>query len=181
VVRRCDQVREQVLARVREIVALEPDLVLIGASGHMIVNPEPIFRELSLATLQQVTAICKQAGVISQLHCCGPEYDLVRIAAEESDLDSINPLEPPPMGDCDLARVKREYGSKISLMGNLHTTDVMLRGTPADVARASREAIDAAGDGGGFILSTGDQCGRDTPDENILAMIDVARTYGRYA
>ena len=180
VVRRCDQVREQVLQRVREIVTLEPDLVLIGASGHMIVNPEPIFRELSLATLQQVTAICKQAGVISQLHCCGPEYDLVRIAAEESDLDSINPLEIAPMGDCDLARVKREFGSKISLMGNLHTTDVMLRGTPADVALESRAAIDAAAEGGGFILSTGDQCGRDTPDENLFAMLEVARTYGRY-
>ena len=34
--------------------------------------------------------------------------------------------------------------------------------------------------GGGSILSTGDQCGRDTPDENILAMVDVAGDYGRY-
>jgi len=30
------------------------------------------------------------------------------------------------------------------------------------------------------ILSTGDQCGRDTPDENLAAMIETARTYGRY-
>jgi len=34
--------------------------------------------------------------------------------------------------------------------------------------------------GGGSILSTGDQCGRDTPDENIPAMVDVAGDYGRY-
>ncbi len=37
---------------------------------------------------------------------------------------------------------------------------------------------------GGFevcsFLSTGDQCGRDTPDENIRAMIETARTYGTY-
>ncbi len=46
--------------------------------------------------------------------------------------------------------------------------------------RASKQAIDDAAEGGGFILSTGDQCGRDTPDENILAMIQTARTYGRY-
>ena len=37
------------------------------------------------------------------------------------------------------------------------------------------------GAGGGFILSTGDQCGRDTPDANILKLVEVARTYGRYA
>jgi len=146
----------------------------------MIFNPEPIFRKLSLRALQEITAACKQAGVISQIHCCGPEAALVRISAEESDLDNINPLEIAPMGDCDLAALKRRYGNMLSLMGNLHTTDVMLRGTPDDVARASRQAIDDAAAGGGFILSTGDQCGRDTPDENIRTMVEVARTYGRY-
>ena len=180
VVRQCREAGERIVNRTREIVALRPDLVLVGASGHMIVNPEPIFRELSLPTLQEITAVCKSGGVPSQLHCCGPEYDLVRIAAEETDLDSINPLEPPPMGDCDLARVKREFGRKLSLMGNLHTTDVMLRGSRADVVRAAKQAIDAAAEGGGFILSTGDQCGRDTPDENIAALIETARGYGQY-
>ena len=115
-----------------------------------------------------------------QIHCCGPEYALVKMAAEETDLSSINPLEPPPMGDCDLARIKKAFGKQLSLMGNLHTTDVMLRGSPKDVERVAKQSIDDAAEGGGFILSTGDQCGRDTPDENIFAMIEIARTYGRY-
>ena len=66
------------------------------------------------------------------------------------------------------------------MTGNLHTTEVMLRGRPEDVAAAARRAIDDAAAGGRFILSTGDQCGRDTPDENLRAMIETARTYGRY-
>jgi uroporphyrinogen decarboxylase len=37
-----------------------------------------------------------------------------------------------------------------------------------------------AAEEGGFILSTGDQCGRDTPDENMHAMIETAREYGIY-
>lgn len=48
------------------------------------------------------------------------------------------------------------------------------------IEKASRKAIDDAGEGGGFILSTGDQCGRDTPEENIFKMIEVARDYGKY-
>ncbi len=84
------------------------------------------------------------------------------------------------MGDCDLAEVKAKFGHKLALMGNLHTTDVMLRGTPEKVAEAAREAIDAAAAGGGFILSTGDQCGRDTPFENIHTMVRTAREYGGY-
>ena len=181
VLERCEREREQTLRRLRQYLKLMPDLILIGASGHMIANPEPIFRELSLPTLKDITALCKQAEVPSQVHCCGPEFDLVRIAAEETDLSSINPLEPPPMGDCDLGEVKRRFGSNLSLMGNLHTTEVMLRGTAETVREAARQAIDAAAEGGGFILSTGDQCGRDTPDENLYAMIEVCRTYGRYA
>ena len=180
VIERCEQQRERTVRRTRELVAHKPDAILIGMSGHMIWNPEPIFRVLSLPTLKDVTAICRAAGVVSQIHCCGPEYSLVKIAANESDLDNINPLEIPPMGDCDLARLKREFGTKIGLMGNLHTTEVMLKGTPDDVRRASRQAIDDAAEGGGFILSTGDQCGRDTPDENLRAMIETARTYGQY-
>jgi uroporphyrinogen decarboxylase len=44
----------------------------------------------------------------------------------------------------------------------------------------AREAIDAAASGGGFILSTGDQCPRDTPDANIRKLVEVAQTYGVY-
>jgi uroporphyrinogen decarboxylase len=180
VIKRCEAQGEACVRRAWEIVKLEVDFVLTGGSGMMINNPEPIFRILGLPTLKEVTRICKEAGVPSQIHCCGPEAALVRICAEETDLSSINPLEIPPMGDCDLALLKREYGSAISLMGNLHTTEVMLRGTPQVVVDAAKRAIDDAADGGGFILSTGDQCGRDTPDENLMALIDVARTYGRY-
>ncbi|MCL5271332.1 MAG: hypothetical protein M1457_12460, partial [bacterium] len=155
VIAECEAVHEAVVTRVRELVELAPDFILIGISGFMIWNPEPIFRRLALPTLQAVTRLCKDAGVPTQIHCCGPERKLVRIAAEESDLTSINPLEIPPMGDCDLAAIKKAYGSRLSLMGNLHTTDVMLRGTPDDVERAARRAIDDAAEGGGFILSTG--------------------------
>jgi len=180
VIKRCEALSEQYLRRCREVVKLKPDFVLTGGSGMMISNPEPIFRQLCLPTIQEVTRICKEAGVPSQIHCCGPEADLVRICAEETELSSINPLEIPPMGDCDLALLKREYGHKLSLMGNLHTTDVMLKGSVQTVIDAAKQAIDDAAAGGGFILSTGDQCGRDTPDENLRALIDTARTYGKY-
>jgi uroporphyrinogen decarboxylase len=35
--------------------------------------------------------------------------------------------------------------------------------------------------GGGYILSTGDQCGRDTPDENITRLVEVCEKYGQYS
>jgi hypothetical protein len=157
-----------------------PDFLLIGASGLWTLSTPGAFRELSLPTFQRITRMARQAGVPTMLHSCGKERELVRFCAEETDLDCANPLEPPPMGDCDLAEVKRAFGDRLALMGNLHTTDVMLRGTPEHVTEAAREAIEAAGAGGGFILSTGDQCGRDTPDANLRALVAAAERYGRY-
>lgn len=171
---------QQVTKQMEMILDERPDFVLLGGSGTLTLQSPTIARELSLPTIQNLTRMAREAGVPTMLHSCGKQRALVRWCAEETDLSCINPLEIPPMGDCDLAEVKQAHGHQLALMGNLHTTDVMLRGTPEDVAQAARAAIDAAGAGGGFILSTGDQCGRDTPDENIRALIEVARTYGRY-
>jgi len=156
----------------------KPDFLMLGASGLWTMQSPSIFRDLSLPTLKMATKKAKQAGIPSFLHSCGRQRDQVKVLVEETDLDVVNPLEPPPMGDCDLAEIKRLYGHRIALMGNLHTTDVMLRGTPELVAAESLRAIEAAGVNGGFVLSTGDQCGRDTPDDNIRAMVRAAREYG---
>ena len=159
---------------------VKPDFVLTGGSGLLIFNTPDILRDITLPALKQFTRICKEAGIPSQVHCCGPEMEVVEMSALETDLNSINPLEIRPMGDCDLATVKKQYGQKLGLMGNLHTTEVMLRGSVTDVRREALKAIRAAGENGGFILSTGDQCGRDTPDENIRELLRVAEEFGHY-
>jgi uroporphyrinogen decarboxylase len=171
---------QQVLAQMEMILDAKPDFVLLGGSGTLTMQSPRIARQLSLPTIQKLTRMAKEAGIPTMLHSCGKEKLLIKWCAEETDLNCINPLEVEPMGDSDLAEIKQLYGSRIALMGNLHTTRLMLMGTAADVEIAAREAIDAAASGGGFILSTGDQCPRDTPDANIRKLVEVAQTYGVY-
>lgn len=158
----------------------KPDFLFCGASGTLVWQSPKIFRELALPVLKRVTELAFDLGIPTHVHACGREHQLVKIAAEETRLTIIDPLEIPPMGDCDLAELKRLYGDKIILKGNLHTTDIMLNGSVDDVVRASRKCIDDAAKEGRFILSTGDQTPRDTPLENIHAVIETARTYGKY-
>ena len=154
--------------------------ILTGGSGSLTLQSPELFAKLTFPTVQKVAKMCRQASVISGVHSCGKERYVVELCATESDLDYINPLEIPPMGDCDLADCKENFGDKIALMGNIHTTDVMLNGSVTDVRRESLKAILAAGKGGGFVLSTGDQCGRDTPEENIFEMVRVCKEFGAY-
>lgn len=157
-----------------------PDHIMTGGSGMLTLQSPEIFRQMGLPTLQKVTRLAKQAGIPSMVHCCGYAREMVKMCAEETDLSAINPLEMPPMGDCDLKVVKEKYGDRLALMGNIPTTSVMLTGTVKEVEDAAIKAIDDAGKNGGFILSTGDQCGRDTPDENIFKLVEVCKKYGCY-
>jgi uroporphyrinogen decarboxylase len=168
--------------RFRQIIAMDvrPDFLCVGGSGTLVFQSLDIFRQLAFPAVKRGIELANVAGIPTHLHSCGPEKELVKIMAEETDLTVIDPLEIPPMGDCNLTVLKRLYGHKIVLKGNLHTTEVMLRGSVADVIAASKQSIDDAAAEGRFILSTGDQCGRDTPDENLRAMVETARTYGRY-
>lgn len=177
-----DRLVEYYLKRMDVLMAQEarPDFICTGGSGSLVFQSPAIFRELCLPIVQAVTRRAKEYRIPTHIHSCGPETALVKICAEETDLTVIDPLEVPPMGDCSLRELKELYGRKLILKGNLHTTNIMLRGSVQDVVDASKAAIDDASEGGRFILSTGDQCGRDTPDENIFAMIETARTYGMY-
>ena len=159
---------------------VKPDFLCVGGSGTMIYQSPEFVRKNSLPAVKRAIDLATAAGIPTHVHSCGPEKELVKILAEETSLTVIDPLEIPPMGDCNLAELKRLYGKKLTLKGNLHTTEVMLKGSVQDVVNASKKAIDDAAEGGRFILSTGDQCGRDTPFENLFAMIETARTYGRY-
>lgn len=166
-------------ARIRAM-PVPPDFVCVGGSGTLIWQSVPMFRRLALPAVKRAVELASAAGMPTHVHSCGPESRLVEILAQETSLTVIDPLEIPPMGDCDLAALKRRFGTRLTLKGNLHTTEIMLRGSADEVAAASRRAIDDAAAGGRFILSTGDQCGRDTPDENLRTMIAIAREYGRY-
>ena len=155
------------------------DEILTGGSGLLTWQSPKIIRDLSLDGLKQITKKCKENNMISHLHCCGFEKELVKMCAEETDLDVIEPLEPPPQGDCDLEELKKEYGNNLVLKGNLQTTNIMLADTKT-VEKAAIKCIEDAAEGGSFVLSTGDQCGRDTPHENIFKLVEVCEKYGRY-
>jgi len=105
---------------------------------------------------------------------------VVQLNYEHTDLDVMEPLEKPPGGDVDLAEVKRKYGHRLALKGNLLTSGNLVHGSPQDVEQEVIETLKAAAEGGGFILSSGDQVGGATPLDNLRAMIEAGWKYGEY-
>lgn len=59
--------------------------------------------------------------------------------------------------------------------GNVHTVETLIRGTPDDVRCEVNAIMDAFAGSPRLIVGTGDQVGGETPDENILTMIETVR------
>jgi uroporphyrinogen decarboxylase len=169
------------LARLRAALAVKPDEIMLGGSASSLsVSSLKNFKKYDLPFIQEAAGICKEAGVISHLHVCGKSRKIAELIAEETKVDVIEPLEEPPGGDVDIAEFNKRYGSRVCLKGNINTFEFMLNATPAQVEEKAKRLIDECAAGGGFVLSTGDQCGRDTPDANIFKLVEVAKTYGAY-
>ncbi len=108
------------------------------------------------------------------LHICRNSMpilaEMARTGAAVLELDS----------PVDLAEARRAVGEGIVLKGNIDAAAVIEKGKVADVEQAVRAAIDAAAAGGRFILSTGDSIPLAAPEENIAALVEYGRKYGRY-
>jgi uroporphyrinogen decarboxylase len=138
-----------------------------------------IYWRYNLPWLKAITQLTKEMGMISHQHTCGRSWRLIDLNYRETELDVMEPLEPLPGGDVDLAVAKQQFGDKFCLKGNINTFTTMLS-SPDEVHAVARKCLEDAAAGGGYILSTGDQCGRDTPDENLYKLVEVVEKYGYY-
>jgi uroporphyrinogen-III decarboxylase len=114
--------------------------------------PPRFFREYVVRYTGPMVDMVQKHGGYARVHCHG------RLAAVLPDLvqmhpAGLDPLEPPPQGDVQLADLRRDYGKDLVLFGNLEARD--LEYLPPDqfekvVAQALREGTQ--GEGRGFVL-----------------------------
>lgn len=150
-----------------------------GYSGPPIVSPA-LYRRWDKPVLQAVCGVCKKHNVPLHLHQHGHLLAVIDDIVD-SGVSIVCPLLLPPQGDVgDLAALKRRYGDKIALKGNVDPFATLLKGTPQDVEREVQHCLMAAAKGGGFILGTADSTIKGTPFENIQAFVEAGRKYGKY-
>jgi uroporphyrinogen decarboxylase len=145
----------------------------VGDAVASLTSPKH-YREFNHPYVVELIAGLKKAGARVKYHACGNTKALLPLFAElGADIINLDAL-------IDLAEAKHVLGDRVCLKGNIDPTTVFLQGTPETVQEAARQAIRAAAGGGGFILSPGCELPRDTPPENLAALVEAAKTYGRY-
>ncbi|NJN99233.1 MAG: hypothetical protein HC875_36640 [Anaerolineales bacterium] len=75
---------------------------------------------------------------------------------------------------------KQATRGKTTLIGTVDPSSVMTLGTSERVMEKARHDIDHLAPHGGFILSPGCTLPHTAPDDNVTALVEAARVYGRY-
>lgn len=78
----------------------------------------------------------------------------------------------------DIAEVKKALAGKSCFSGNLDPIEVLMRGTPQQVATETERIMKTCKPGGGYIFCTGEMNPRDVPVENMKALVQTARRLG---
>ncbi len=130
------------------------------------------YRQIALSPCKKLIERAHECGAIVHLH--NSEISTPYLLAEtELGADIIN-CGPA----ADLAEVRQSLDGKNCFSGNLDPIEVLMRGTPDEVAAETARIIDVGCSGGGYLFNTGEMNPRDTPEENMRAMIKSVRQYG---
>lgn len=92
------------------------------------------------------------------------------------NITALHPIENLAM---DIRQVKRRYGRRLCLIGNIDL-NILGAGTPEEVDTEVRALIRDIAPGGGYILSSGNSLAGYLIPENILAMRSAVQKYGHY-
>jgi MtaA/CmuA family methyltransferase len=144
------------------------ELIGVGDAAASLVGPR-YYERFVLPYEQKLVEGIHAMGARVRLHICGNTRKILagmgRAGADIVDLDYL----------AALADGRREMGPRQVLLGNVEPVGVLRNGTPEDVhdaiATCHREA------GANYIAGAGCEVCRDTPEENLRALCDYARSH----
>jgi uroporphyrinogen-III decarboxylase len=113
------------------------------------------------------------------IHSCGSVWVLVDDFIE-AGFDILNPVQCSA-ANMDPTLLKKRFGERITFWGGgVDTQRTLPFGTPDEVRREVRERLKIFGVGGGFVFNQVHNVQARIPIENVLAMFETVREFGRY-
>jgi MtaA/CmuA family methyltransferase len=157
---------ENALRFARAQVEAGADLIGVGDAVASLVGPS-IYEEFVWPFEKQLVDGLHALGTRVRLHICGNVRSILegmgRLGCDIVDLDSMVPL--------DQARAK--IGPQTLLLGNLDPVRLLRDGTPGTIRNALAHCHRQAGSR--YIIGAGCEVPRDTPPDNLRALLEYAK------
>jgi len=147
----------------------------ISQKDGLMVRPE-LHDRLWLPRMQQLIAAPKAAGIPLLFHSDGQLRQLLPWVAELG-FSAIHPIEPYSN---DIYAIKRQWGSKITLAGNIDIAGPLAFGTPSEVREDVCQHMQGLKPGGRWVMCSSNSVTDNIPGANYQAMLEAWRDYGSY-
>ncbi len=135
-----------------------------------------MLRELFFPWLAELAALSHARGRPFIYHTDGNATSLLPDFVA-CGVDCFQAIEPKSM---DIVAVKREFGGRLALMGNLDLGYTLTRGSPQEVVEAVKYLLKHVAPGGGLLIGSSNSITNYVPLENFKAMMQAVIELGRY-
>lgn len=146
-----------------------------GFAQQTMLSPEDM-RRFVFPWHKKIVQTIHEAGYPAILHSCGnlthvmdDIIDDMKYDAKHSYEDKITPVE----------EAYARWGSRIAILGGIDV-DFVCRSSKAQIQERSRRMLQLSEQKGGYALGTGNSVPEYVPQENYLAMIQVANPEARF-
>jgi methanogenic corrinoid protein MtbC1 len=177
IINRVGEIQYQTFLRVIEHpsvgAVLNPDDIAFNTG--LLVHPKYL-RKYVFPWYRKMGRICREKGIGFILHSDG---DCTEVMDDLIDcgFHGFNPIQPNAM---DIVEVKKRWGKKLCLIGNINLDSTLTRGTPEDVRAEVYERIRTIGPGGGYMVASSNSITDYVPVKNMRALLDAAWEFGKY-
>jgi uroporphyrinogen decarboxylase len=178
--RMVDMVVDVHVALARRAVRAGADVVSLGDDYAWREGPmmsPAAFKKFFLPGIKRVVAAAHEEGALCFKHCDGNIWPLMDYFVE-AGFDGVNPLEP--IAGMDLAEVKRRYGDKVCLIGNVDCGYILSEAPVSEAVADAKRCLRDGAPGGGYILTSSNSLHSSVKPENYVAVVETARRYGKY-
>lgn len=148
----------------------------LGYKNGLFVHPDH-YRKYLFPYLEEIIQVVKKRGIPVILHCDGNINEILEDLVS-MEIDALNPIERK--ANMDIEKIKREWGDRVCLIGNLDLVNILPHGSREDVMAHVKDLIETVGKGGGYVVASEHSLNHHIPLENILAIRDAVREFGSY-
>lgn len=122
--------------------------------------------------LKRIGEIAKASNKPLIYHSDGILFDVMDKLID-CGITSLHPIEPKAM---NIVEVKKRYGDRISLIGNIDV-DLLSRGTKDDIRKNVLFNIENVGFNGGYCVGSGNSIPEYVNIDNYIMMIETAKSF----
>ena len=137
-----------------------------------------LFRSFFRPRIQLFVDLARSYNLPVMFHSCGSSSwvfeDFIEMGI--SIMDTLQ----PEAKNMDAAYLKERFGTRMAFHGCISTAGAVAFGTVADTVAHARWVLEVMMPGGGYAFSPSHQLQDNSPTENVLALYETARQYGRY-